>query len=240
MVEAKKMNTTLRTSLVALLSLIPILVMTGCSTPTPGVANPARTTASTTTSAPSPTVPNSTVPNSNGPNSSALPPPAESAPTSPTSQASPEESTSDGPNSQEPSSQQPGQTEPTVLPTDLSGEVYGFIRAVDVDQSQLTLDKIDWFTGAAAEQACTDDAVPQEEHLNGWCSIYYFRNVNPKLRVVSVSPDAVITTLEGNSPVGSTLATLADEAATDLGLYHPYRSVVANGAIVELTEIYQP
>jgi hypothetical protein len=238
MVEAKKMNTTLLTSLVALLSLIPILVMTGCSTPTPGVANPAGTTASTTTSAPSPSAPNS-----NGPNSTAVPPPAQSAPTTPTSDASPEESSSDEPSSQEPTSQDSSSQEPTgpaVLPTDLSGEVYGFIRAVDVDQSQLTLDKIDWFTGAAAEQACTDDAVPQEEHLNGWCSIYYFRNVNPKLRVVSVSPDAVITTLEGNSPVGSTLATLADEAATDLGLYHPYRSVVANGAIVELTEIYQP
>ena len=227
------MNTTLRASLVALLSLIPILVMTGCSTPTPGVANPAGTTSSSPSAA-APTVPNA-VPNS-APNSvpnsvTTIQPPAESPTSAPDSTE---------PSSDEPGSQQPGPTGPAVLPTDLSGEVYGYVRAVDVQQSQLTLDKIDWFTGAAAEQACTDDAVPQEEHLNGWCSIYYFRNVNPKLRVVSVSPDAVITTLEGNSPVGSTLATLADEAATDLGLYHPYRSVVANGAIVELTEIYQP
>jgi hypothetical protein len=224
-VEAKKMNTTLRTSLVALLALIPILVMTGCSAPTPGVANPAGTTSSSTSAA-APTVPNS-VPDS----ATTIQPPAESPTTAP-------ESTE--PSSQEPSSQDPVPTGPAVLPTDLSGEVYGYIRGVDVDQSQLTLDKIDWFSGAEAEQACAEDAVPQEEHLNEWCSMYYFRNVNPKLRVVSVSPDAVITTLEGNVPVSSTLATLADEAATGLGLYHPYRSVVANGAIVELTEMYQP
>jgi hypothetical protein len=234
-VEAKKMNTNRRTSLVAFLAIIPLAVMTGCSTSTPGAANPAGTTTSSTTSTSSPTAPNSTAPNSTAPNSTVLPPPAESAPTSPTSDASPDESGSD-----EPNSQQPRPSGPAVLPTDLSGEVYGYIRAVDVAQSQLTLDKIDWFTGAAAEQACAEDAVPQEARVNEWCGMYYFRNVNPALRVVTVSPDAVITTLEGNNPVRSTLSTLAEKAATELGNYRPYRLVVTNDAIIELTEIYQP
>ena len=223
------MNTTLRTSLVALLALIPILVMTGCSSPTPGVATPAGTTASTTTSAPSPSAPNST-----GPNSTAVAPPAQSAPTAPTSDASPEESSSD-----EPSSQEPGPTRPAVLPTDLSGEVYGYVRAVDVPQSQLTLDKIDWFTGAAARQACIEDGVPLDMGDN-WCTGYYFRNVNPALRVVTVSSDAFIRTLVGNNLISSTLSTLADEAATGPGRYLPYRLVVVNGAITEVTEIFQP
>jgi len=223
------MNTTLRTSLVALLALIPILVMTGCSSPTPGVATPAGTTASTTTSAPSPSAPNST-----GPNSTAVAPPAQSAPTAPTSDASPEESSSD-----EPSSQEPGPTGPAVLPTDLSGEVYGYVRAVDVPQSQLTLDKIDWFTGAAARQACIEDGVPLDMGDN-WCTGYYFRNVNPALRVVTVSPDAVIRTLVGNNLISSTLSTLADEAATGPGQYLPFRLAVVNGAITEVTEIFQP
>lgn len=225
MVEAKKMNTTRRTSLVAFLAIIPLAVITGCSTSTPGAATPAATTSSSTTAA------TNSVPNSVPDSVATDPPPAETS-------TIPPESTE--PSSQEPSSQEPGQTGPTVLPTDLRGEVYGYIRAVDVDQWQLTLDKIDWFTGAAAEQACAEDAVPQEARLNEWCGMYYFRNVNPALRVVTVSPDAVITTLEGSNPVSSTLSTLAENAATGLGNYHPYRLVVTNGAIVELTEIYQP
>jgi len=224
------MNTTLRTSLVAFLAIIPLAIVTGCSTSTPGTANPAGTTSSST-SATATTAPNP-VPNS-------APPALQQAETSTTAPESTEPSSQE-PSSQEPSSQEPGPTGPAVLSTDLCGEVYGKIRAVDVDQSQLTLDKIDWFTGAAADQACTEDAVPQEAHLDGWCSVYYFRNVNPALRVVTVSPDAVITTLEGNNPVRSTLSTLAEKAATELGNYRPYRLVVTNGAIIELTEIYQP
>ena len=222
------MNTNRRTSLVAFLAIIPLAVMTGCSTSTPGAATPAATTASSTsaTASPSPTAPNSVTVTQT---------PVESSTTAPPSS----EPSSPEPSSQAPGSQEPRPTGPAVLPTDLSGEVYGYIRAVDVPQSQLTLDKIDWFTGAAARQACIEDGVPLDMGDN-WCTGYYFRNVNPALRVVTVSPDAVITTLEGNNPISSTMSTLADKAATELGNYHPYRLVVANGAIVELTEIYQP
>jgi len=227
------MNTTLRTSLVALLALIPILVMTGCGAPTPGVANPASTT-STSTSATAPTVPNSVT---------TVQPPAESSTTAPEStEPSSQEPSTQEPTSQEPTSQEPSSEEPTgpaVLPTDLSGEVYGYIRGVDVDQSQLTLDKIDWFTGAAARQACIEDGVPLDMGEN-WCTGYYFRNVNPALRVVTVSSDAFIRTLVGNNLISSTLSTLADEAATGPGRYLPYRLVVVNGAITEVTEIFQP
>ena len=66
------------------------------------------------------------------------------------------------------------------------------------------------------------------------------RNVNPKLRVVSVSPDAAITTLEGTTPVSEDLQALADRAGTPGGEYHPYRITVTDGAIAELTQIYQP
>ena len=226
------MNTTLRASLVALLSLIPILVMTGCSTPTPGVANPAGTTSSSLSAA-APTVPNA-VPNS-APNSvpnsvTTIQPPAESPTSAPDSTE---------PSSDEPASQQPGPTGPAVLPTDLSGEVYGYVRAVDVQQSQLTLDKIDWFTGAAARQACIEDGVPLDMGDN-WCTGYYFRNVNPALRVVTVSPEAVVTTLDGNIPVTGDLTALANRITTPTGSSRPYQLVVTDGAITEVTEMYQP
>ncbi len=126
-----------------------------------------------------------------------------------------------------------------MLPTDLSGEVYGYIRAVDVPQSQLTLDKIDWFTGAAARQACIEDGVPLEMGDN-WCTGYYFRNVNPALRVVTISPEVVVTTLDGNNPVSGDLTALANRITTPTGSSRPYRLVVTDGAITEVTEMYQP
>jgi hypothetical protein len=223
------MNTNRRTSLVAFLAIIPLAVMTGCSTSTPGAATPAGTTASSTsgTASPSPTAPNSVTVTQT---------PVESSTTAPPSS----EPSSPEPSSQAPGSQEPRPTGPAVLPTDLSGEVYGFIRGVDVAQTQVTLDKVDWFWGADAEQACAVDSVSDEARLDGWCSVYYFRNVNPKLRVVSVSPDAAITTLEGTTPVSEDLQALADRAGTPGGEYHPYRIIVTDGAIVALTQIYQP
>ncbi len=223
------MNTTARTSLVAFLAIIPMAVMTGCSNSTPGVANPAVTTSSSTAASPSPTPP--TPPSS----VTTVPTPSISS-----AQPTPAAPNSAQPSSPEPSSEEPTPRGPTALPTDLSGEVHGFIRAVDVQQSQITLDKIDWFTGAAAEQACAEDGVPEEAHLDGWCTVYYFRNVNPALRVVTVSPEAAITTFEGNNPVSSDFSTLADRAAMQMGNYRPYRMVVTDGAIVELSEIFQP
>lgn len=139
-----------------------------------------------------------------------------------------------------PSSTEPAPPGPTVLPTDLNGEVYGYVRAVDVSQSQLTLDKVDWFTDAAAEKACAADGVPEESHLNGWCSIYYLRNLNPALRVVPVSPHVAVTTLNGNVPVAGDLASLAARITTPIGSSRPYRLVVIDAAITEISETYQP
>ena len=98
-------------------------------------------------------------------------------------------------------------TAPAVPPTDLAGEVYGFVTAVDLAKSQITLDKVDWFTGAAAQQACAEDGVTSTD--NNWCTGYYYRNVNPALRIVAVSPQATISTLDGSRSVPSDLGTVA-------------------------------
>ncbi len=249
------MNATRRTSLVAFLAIIPLAVMTGCGTATPGTANPAATASSTSASATASTTapPSASEPSSQEPASQEN---SETPSQEPTSEESTSpKSTSHEPTSHEPTSHEPTSHEPTsqvptsddpetngpdVRPTDLSGEVYGFIRAVDLARSEITLDKVDWFAGTDAEQACRVDNVPPEEILNGWCSIYYFRNVNPKLRVVSVSTDAAITNLHGNIPVSGDLQELADRAAVPGGDYHLYRMTVNDGAIVDLTQIYQP
>ena len=215
------MNTTRRISLVAFLAIIPMAVMTGCNNSTPGEANPAATPSSSAAASLSPVAPNP---------GTTVPPAAESSTTPPASAE---------PGSEAPSSQETAPTGPAVLPTDLSGQVYGYIRAVDIDQSQLTLDKIDWFTGTAARQACIEDGVPLDMGDN-WCTGYYFRNVNPALRVVTVGSGAAITTLEGSTPVAGDLTALANRIATLTGGSRPYRLVVTGGAITEVTEMYQP
>jgi hypothetical protein len=118
--------------------------------------------------------------------------------------------------------------------------VYGFIKGVDVAASQLTMDKVDWFAAAAAAQACDEDGVPQDGRLDGWCSIYYFRNVNPALRVVTVSPTVAVTTLDGAAQVAGDLAALADRITTPTGSSRPYRLTVTDGAVTDVAEVYQP
>lgn len=120
-------------------------------------------------------------------------------------------------------------------PTDLSGENFGFVTAVDVAASQITLDRISWFTGADAVQACADDGVTVRD--NNWCTGYYYRNNNPALRVVSVSAQAKITTLDGAKSVISDLATVAARVAA---VKSAYRLVVTDGTVTVLEEIYQP
>jgi hypothetical protein len=140
----------------------------------------------------------------------------------------------------EPTEQEPTPGEPGVLPTDLSGVVYGYVKTVDLAESTLTFDKVDWFTGADAEQACQADAVPQEARVDEWCSSYYFRNVNPALRVLTVSPQVTVTTLDGNVPVNGDIASLADRIQTPTGSGRPYRLTVTDGAVTEVFEMYQP
>jgi hypothetical protein len=124
-------------------------------------------------------------------------------------------------------------------PTDLSGEVYGFVKKVDVDNSEITLDKIDWFTGAAAAAACAEDGITSTD--NNRCTGYYYRNVNPALRVVGVSPQATITTLaNGVNPVPSDLADVARRIGTSGGESNTYHLVVTDGVVTELREIYHP
>jgi hypothetical protein len=126
-----------------------------------------------------------------------------------------------------------------IPPTDLAGEVYGFVKSVDVADSQITLDKIDWFTGAAAAQACAEDGITSID--NNRCTGYYYRNVNPALRVVTVSPQATIVTLANTvNPVASDLNDVARRIATSGGDSNTYHLVVTDGLVTDLREMYHP
>ena len=196
--------------------LFAVLLVAGCSTTTAGTAA-------------GPTAPASSAPNppasiSGSPSAAATAAPTATVTTTVTARPSSPQTPADP-------------TTPATPPTDLAGEVYGFITAVDVAKSQITLDKVDWFTGAAAQQACAADGVTRTD--NNWCSGYYYRNVNPALRVVAVGPGATISTLDGSQDVSSDLSTVASRVGATGGT-SPYHLVVIDGAITDLREIYRP
>lgn len=127
---------------------------------------------------------------------------------------------------------------PAAPPTDLSGEVHGFVTAVDVGAAQLTVDKVDWFTGAAAQQACAEDGITSTD--NNRCIGYYYRNVNPMLRVIAVSPHASISTLSTQAIlVPGDLTSVAARVATTQGS-GLYDFTVTDGLVTELQEMYFP
>lgn len=123
--------------------------------------------------------------------------------------------------------------------TDLDGEVYGRIVAVDPASSEVTFDKYDWFVGQDAEQACAQDGVT--EHDNGWCTVYYYRNRNPMLRVLTVSPDAAVLTLVDGSPadepgdLSTVQARLTSNESSGL-----FRINVTDGQVTAIQELYFP
>lgn len=126
-------------------------------------------------------------------------------------------------------------TAPAPPATDLSGEQYGFVTAVDVAGGTLTLDRIAYFTGADAQKACAEDGVTDTS--NNWCTGYYWRNNNPALRTVAVSPDATITVLDGSASVPGSLAQVAQRIGQ---VASTYRLVVTDGRVTELHEMYAP
>ena len=202
--------------------LLAVLLIAGCSTTTSGTAvGPTAPAASSSLESP--------VSSSGSPRPLATPTPATTATVTTTVTAAP------GSTQSLPAT---ATTTASAIPTtDLSGEVYGFITAVDLAKSQITLDKADWFTGAAAQQACAEDGVTQTD--NNWCTGYYYRNVNPALRVVAVGPGATISTLDGAQSVPSDLSTVASRVGVTGGM-SPYRLVVTDGAVTDLREIYRP
>ena len=131
--------------------------------------------------------------------------------------------------------------QPAAIPsTDLSGEVHAFITSVDVSNQRITLDKVDWFTGADAAAACQEDNVSTDRHLDGWCDVYYYRNVNPMTRQVGVSPQATILTLgerKTSADVPTDLATLSTKTS---GVGLPWELTVTDGQVTSIRELWHP
>lgn len=70
------------------------------------------------------------------------------------------------------------------------GTQYAVLTSSDPTTRQITYDLVEWFDGAEAVKACAEDGEPAAE--NGFCEGYYIRNVNARLRTLTVHPDAPI------------------------------------------------
>ena len=212
----------------AALVTIALVIAAGCSTP--GTPAPADSSASTPSASISSGAGSTTrAPSTTEPTVSARSTGTNSAPTSAKTDTTPPAT---------------GQlTRGTDVPTDLTGETYGYITTVDLERSTVTIDKVDYFSGAAAVQACAEDGVTETN--NNWCTERYWRNNNPMLREVSVSPDATIVILVAGSPNEAVtdlggLATRIDTTRLDSRSGNIFRMQVDGGQITRLAEMYSP
>jgi hypothetical protein len=214
-----------KASACALLAAVAVGSVAGCAAPTAGSAavNPSAAIPS-----PSPTVTTPRPPSGPGPAVTTAGRPATTPPPVVTTTVTTVSTAAPPPTS-------PATTAPALPPTDLAGEVHGFLTAIDVAGRTVTLDRIDWFTGADARRACAEDGVTDTS--NNWCTGYYWRNRNPTLRTVAVSPDATITVLDGSASVSGTLARVAQRIGQATSTY---LLVVTDGRVTELHEMYAP
>ena len=70
------------------------------------------------------------------------------------------------------------------------GTQYAFLRSSKPATRQITYDLIEWYDGKQAAKACAEDHVKPAE--NDYCSGWYIRNHNKRLRTLTVYPDAPI------------------------------------------------
>ena len=125
-------------------------------------------------------------------------------------------------------------------PTQPSGpvmEVYVLLTAVDTAlPGSVTYDQLDWFWSPDAARACAQDG---EIPVGAWCTDYYYRNLNTRLRTATLSPTTRITFDEiGAGPAAGTPAQLA--AQVRRGVAYTYKLRIVNGEVVELGQVYTP
>ena len=71
------------------------------------------------------------------------------------------------------------------------GTYYALVDRADRRHATLTVDIVQFFTGAPAARACAQDGVPDQHGL--LCHAYYVRDRSLRLSTLSVRPDAVTT-----------------------------------------------
>ncbi|MBB4764997.1 hypothetical protein ACFQFC_12375 [Amorphoplanes digitatis] len=126
---------------------------------------------------------------------------------------------------------------PTDAADQLTGTQHAYLKAADTAKGTITFDLVEWFEGKAAANACKADGVEPAE--NDWCTGWYIRNNNKKVRTYPVAPGASLRI------VGTTGTDLADAdlkkfRATLLSTGRVFVFTVKAGQITKADEIYTP
>jgi hypothetical protein len=136
-----------------------------------------------------------------------------------------------------------GQLEaPTSQPFDAEGLADGdYAGAVrDIDGGTLLIDVVEWYEGAAAEQACREDGHAEAlAYPIAWCHDYYFRNVNDLIRALPLADDATVTLYDWDR--GGNISTRPVSAVVDQIVSRPdidrlFAFRVEDGVVVDFPE----
>lgn len=125
--------------------------------------------------------------------------------------------------------------------TDLAdGRHAAYVTTLDVEAASLTVDVVQFLTGAAAEKAAAEDGKEAFD--------YYIRNQNPLLRTLSLAPapKVVVNTLSAEKTGSSSqdhtitlaeLATYFEQGKAQKALFH---LTLADGVVTQIREQYLP
>lgn len=112
------------------------------------------------------------------------------APASPTSRA---ETETPAATARPAETERPADTEMPTEPAELEdGRHPGYIASIDVEGRSVTVDVIQFLTGADAVAAYAED---HPDDPDGPPNDYYIRNVNPRLRTIPVATDVAVSVI---------------------------------------------
>jgi hypothetical protein len=119
----------------------------------------------------------------------------------------------------------------------LTGTQYAYLKSADTGKRTFTFDLVDWFQGKAAVAACKADGVAPAE--DDWCTGWYIRNKNTKLRTYPVATGASLQVV-GTTGAGTVAVDLKKFGSTLLETRRVFTFTVKAGEITKAAEIYTP
>jgi opacity protein-like surface antigen len=119
----------------------------------------------------------------------------------------------------------------------LTGTQYAYLKSADTAKGTITFDLVDWFQGKAAVAACKADGEKPAE--NDWCTGWYVRNKNKKLRTYPVAAGASLQ-IVGTTGSDSVTVDLKKFRTTLLETGRLFAFAVKAGRITRAAEVYAP